>query len=129
MRPTIRLLAGLALVPVLAACSGGGAAASATPPAGTDLTVSAQVSAFSVDTITIPTGRPFTVFFRNLDGMPHNIAIYTDGSASRAVFVGDTITDAAVAYKVPPLEPGTYYFRCDVHPGMQGTVDVPSGSS
>jgi plastocyanin len=25
---------------------------------------------------------------------------------------------------VPPLDPGSYYFQCDVHPNMNGTVTV-----
>jgi plastocyanin len=29
-----------------------------------------------------------------------------------------------VTYSVNPLPAGTYYFHCDVHPGMNGTFKV-----
>jgi plastocyanin len=55
----------------------------------------------------------------------HNIAIYTDSSLGTNLFPGEIVTGpAAVDYRIPPLEPGTYYFHCDVHPTMQGSVAV-----
>ncbi len=115
---------GIALVVILAACSGGGSAASASPPAEADLTVNAEGNAFGPSVITLTAGDATTVFFRNLDDQPHNIAIYTDEGATESLFVGDTITNAAVTYEIPALEPGEYFFRCDVHPDMTGTVVV-----
>jgi plastocyanin len=29
-----------------------------------------------------------------------------------------------VMYDVPALDPGTYFFRCDVHPQMNGTLEA-----
>jgi plastocyanin len=118
------LLVGALLTLVLAACSGGGTAASASAPPEADLTVSAENNEFDPPTITLTAGEATTVFFRNLDAMPHNIAIYTDDSAAESLFVGETITDDAVTYEIPALEPGKYFFRCDVHPDMVGTVIV-----
>lgn len=121
----LRTLTPLALVVVLAACTGGTrAAASATPPTQADLRVDAADMAFDTTEITLVAGETTQLFFRNLDGQPHNIAIYTDDSATQPLFVGETITDAAVLYEIPALEGGTYYFRCDVHPDMGGTVVV-----
>jgi plastocyanin len=118
-------LIGAILAIALAACSsGGGSAASATPPPEADLTVESVDMAFDTDTITLTAGEATTLFYRNLDGAPHNIAIYTDEGASEELFVGETITDDAVTYEIPALEPGTYYFQCDVHPSMNGTVIV-----
>lgn len=117
-------LIGIVLVAILAACSGGGSAASPSPPVEADLTVNAEGNAFAPATITLTAGEPTTVFFRNLDGQPHNIAIYTDDTATESLFVGETITDATVTYEIPALEPGEYFFRCDVHPDMTGTVVV-----
>ena len=118
------LLAGVSIVAVLAACSGGGSAASASPPPKADLTVTSENMEFDQSTITLKAGETTTLFYRNLDGAPHNIAIYTDNSASEELFIGETITDDAVTYEIPALEPGGYFFRCDVHPNMTGTVVV-----
>jgi plastocyanin len=122
MNATRILLVGVVLAAVLAACSGGGSAASASAPADAEVTVVAQEGAFDTGTITVPAGAPFELFFQNLDGMPHNVAIYTDASASEPIFVGETITDAAVLYEVPAIEAGEYFFRCDLHPDMAGTL-------
>jgi plastocyanin len=120
-------LVGGILAVVVAACSSGGSAASASPPLEADLAVESADMAFDTDTITLTAGEPTTLFYRNLDGAPHNIALYTDDSASAELFVGETVTDAAVTYEIPALEPGTYFFRCDVHPDMNGTVIVEGG--
>jgi plastocyanin len=53
------------------------------------------------------------------------MAIYTDDSYSDALFTGEIVTGVATKeYKIPPLEPGTYPFRCEVHTTMTGTVTV-----
>ena len=120
------LVSGLVAV-LVTACSNGGSAASASAPPEADLVVESVDMAFDTDTITLTAGEPTTLFYRNLDGAPHNIAVYTDESASEELFVGETITDDAVTYEIPALEPGEYFFRCDVHPDMKGTVIVEEG--
>jgi len=72
-------------------------------------------------------GKPFTDEFENADaGIPHNVAIYTDPSATTSLFVGEMFPGPdGRTYQVPPLDPGTYFFRCDVHPTqMIGTFVV-----
>jgi plastocyanin len=115
------LLGAIALV--VAACSGsGGAAASVTPPPDAAASIDASNLKFSAAELAVPAGAPFKLFFRNLDGAPHNVAIYRDSSASETLFTGETITNAATTYEVPALPAGEYYFRCDVHTDMNGTV-------
>ena len=53
------------------------------------------------------------------------MAIYRDESLDEVLFRGDLVTGPAkVDYDVPALPAGTYYFQCDVHPSMNGTVTV-----
>lgn len=75
--------------------------------------------AFNSSTITVPAGANVTVNFDNQDTyIPHNLAVYTDSSASKAIFQGKQITGPAkTTYTfTAPTRPGTYFFRCDVHP-------------
>src|SRR5207247_3937142 len=52
-------------------------------------------------------------------------AIFTATCIGTNLFRGEIVTGpTAVDYRIPPLEPGTYYFHCDVHPTMSGTVVV-----
>jgi plastocyanin len=93
---------------------------------GTRITVAAQGLQFDTDRIELPAGAPSTIHFENNDpGIQHNIAIFTDSSLGTNLFRGEIVTGpAAVDYRIPPLEPGSYYFHCDVHPTMSGTVVV-----
>ena len=80
---------------------------------------------FSPDRLTVPANQPFAIAFSNEDdGVQHNVAIYVDDSAEESVFVGDLIEGPeTVTYDVPALL-GSYYFRCDVHPQMDGTLET-----
>jgi plastocyanin len=120
---TARLfVAGVALAALLAACGSDNDAGSSPTPADADATIAARQMAFETDTLTVPAGESFTLLFENLEAMPHNVAIYTDASRSEAIFVGDTISDTQIVYEIPALDAGEYYFVCDLHPDMNGTV-------
>jgi plastocyanin len=95
-------------------------------PDGAKLTVVAEATAFDTDCLAAPAGKPFTIVLDNKDaGVLHNVSIYTDASAGTTLFLGDLVTGPkTITYKVPALDAGTYYFRCDVHPQMSGTFVV-----
>ncbi len=98
-------------------------------PNGTDLQISAQNIQFDTDCLAAPAGKAFTVTFTNKDeGVPHNWEAFTDQSASQriggATDASDTITTGSVTYDVDALDAGQYYFHCDVHPTMSGTLVV-----
>ena len=56
------------------------------------------------------------------DGAPHNVAIYTDSTSASPISVGQIVTSAKADQVVPALKAGTYFFRCDVHHDMTGTI-------
>lgn len=87
--------------------------------------VSAANVAFSTDTLELEAKTESAIPFKNDDSAEHNIAIYEDDSAAEELFKGDVIPGGQeTTYQVPPLPKGEYYFQCDVHPGMNGTVTV-----
>ena len=97
---------------------GGGAPASAS--------ISAAALAFDTDALAFPADTPVALAFDNQDaGVPHNVSIYRDEAYTDPVIQGETVTGpTTVTYDVPPLAAATYYFKCDVHPAMAGTVGV-----
>jgi plastocyanin len=111
-------------VAVAAACSGSGASPTVAPSIDPDaLTISADGLTFSAATLTVPADEAFQIVFDNREGAPHNVAIYTDDSASQKVFVEEPFGGPrVVTYQVPALAAGSYFFRCDVHPDMKGTL-------
>lgn len=91
----------------------------------------AAVEGFDRDALSFPAGEPVELEFDNQDpGVPHNVGVYADEGFAEPVFVPDgTIAGPARAtYGIEPLEQGTYFFRCEVHPTtMTGTIDVAPG--
>ena len=89
-----------------------------------DLT--AKNMTFNTSRISVPAGATVIINFGNLEakgssqvtGVPHNFAVYENSDAKSKIFVGEIITGGQnITYKFPaPVKPGTYFFRCDVHP-------------
>lgn len=81
---------------------------------------------FVPDRLTATAGEPFRLAFVNDDeGVGHNVAIYTDDTAEGSLFVGDIVQGpTTTTYEVPAIDAGSYSFRCDVHPVMDGTLEV-----
>jgi plastocyanin len=110
---------------VFTACSSSSAGTNAGVDAGAaDVTVIARNMEFDQETITISAGSAWSLQLVNEDAAPHNVAIYADKSAGKSLFVGELISSTTTVYQVPALEPGTYLFRCDLHPEMNGTLEV-----
>lgn len=118
----------------------GGAAASnaikihvkAKPPAkAPPIVVTAANLAFSTTTIHLVAGSD-TITFKNEDTQPHNIDIFNGPSASSpSLFRGAVAGPGAQeTYNISNLQPGTYFFHCDIHPTlMTGTVVVSAAGS
>ena len=123
MKRILLALGLVALAAISAACSS--AAAQPIPAGPVDAngpTIVAKDMAFSPSTVEVKAGTNFTLHFDNQESAPHNVAIYTDSSASQKVSIGEIVTAAKKDQVVPALAAGTYFFRCDVHTNMTGTI-------
>ena len=126
MKRLATILALIALAAVVAACSGTSAAPTPAPSADPDaLRISSKDLAFSTDRLVAPAGKAFQIVYDNQESAPHNVAIYADQGYSQKVLVEEPFSGPKVVrYSVPALDPATYYFRCDLHTTMKGTIEV-----
>ena len=125
----------LALGLLLAACSSGGGEATESAAGGDTAggtvavengvdEVTAENLEFNAEVIEAPAGEDFTIRLVNDDTAPHNISVYSE-EGGEEIAKGDTAEGGAtVETVVPALEPGEYYFVCDIHPNMNGTLVV-----
>jgi plastocyanin len=84
--------------------------------------------AFDKDCLAAPADTAFEILFQNNEppGIPHNVHLYTDSSATESLGGAEGVQDTVdggqgTTYQVDPIEAGSYYFHCDVHPTMNGT--------
>lgn len=92
--------------------------------------VVAQNLEFDQGSIQLPAEGEVSILFINQDaGIPHNVAVYPEDDngepiLTAPVFVGATFNGVdQEVYTFPgPEQPGAYFYRCDVHPQMQGEV-------
>jgi plastocyanin len=126
MKRLATTLALVALAAVLAACSGTSAAPTPAPSVDPDaLQISSKDLKFSTDKLVAPAGEAFQIVYDNQESAPHNVAIYADQGHSQKVLVEEPFSGPkVVTYSVPALDAGTYYFRCDLHTNMTGTIEV-----
>jgi plastocyanin len=87
------------------------------------LDIVAKGIAWDTTCLVAPANEPFTINIDNQDaGIPHNLDRLTEQG-------GDSIAKTEVengpvqqTLDVDPLEVGEYFFLCDVHPNMAGTL-------
>ena len=86
---------------------------------------------YNTATVTVPAGALVTITFTNNDIVTHNFAVYESAAAANVIFRGEIIRPGTVDYRFnAPSQPGTYFFRCDVHPTfMIGDFIVTASSS
>jgi plastocyanin len=103
----------------------GASTVAALDPSGTPLlTVIAKGIAFDTERIAVPAGQPVQLRLDNEDaGVLHNIAVYRDDRASDLVVRGKLFDGPRERdYRFEAMPAGTYYFQCDLHPAMNGTL-------
>jgi len=124
-----RLFLALGLV-VLAAFTAACSSTSAQPPASAGPVdpnapvIVAQGNAFSPSSLDASADKAFSLTLDNKDSAPHNVAIYTDSGAATAISVGEIVSSTKATQQVPALAAGSYFFRCDVHKEMTGTINA-----
>lgn len=93
---------------------------------GDALEITAVDVQFDTDELTAPADTAFSITLRNDDPLVHNISIYEGDSAEgKLILEGqDAGANATVDESVEPLPKGSYYFQCDYHPAMSGTLAV-----
>lgn len=120
------------LVALLAACStpAGSADSSDDSGGGTVAVVDGVVEltaadlVFNASVIQAPAGEAFTIHFTNNDSAPHNVSVYTEEGGEQ-IATSDPINQGeTLEVEVPALDAGEYFFVCDIHPDMTGTVVV-----
>jgi plastocyanin len=113
--------------PAQSETNAGGEGTASVRRSGSAIAVGAQNIMFDIDVITLKAGAETEVHFENRDvsSVRHNVAVYTDESAVEAIFQGEIIPGGtSIDYEFEAPDKGEYFFRCDVHPGMNGTVVV-----
>jgi plastocyanin len=117
-----RRLAAVAIVALLVAACGGSASPPPSFPAGA-VVVHARNRTFDKSELQIPAATQFSLAFVNEDGDLHNIAIRTaaDGGGD-LLFRFDAVSSKTVVVTVGPVPKGNYFFLCEIHPTMHGTV-------
>jgi plastocyanin len=88
--------------------------------------VVAQDTSFNTKEIDLPADAPSTLTLENRDPFAHDLSIYMDETASgKPLFTFAPFPGPATkTFPVPAIPAGDYYFHCDIHPTMNGTVVV-----
>lgn len=143
LRPRSALAITAILVVGLAACGGSSPVASTAPVEespvvtpiapfdGLVIEMVAKGQVFSKTELDVPAGTPFRILLDNQDDRTaHGVAIGVGDTPATAreaqlVFKGQILHGPGLqAYDVSALAPGTYWFFCQPHASMNGTITV-----
>jgi plastocyanin len=97
-----------------------------TPTNGVVLEIAAENEfEFTEDELRAPAGEITIVFDNRDEGILHNIAIYPSQDDLATVLGSTELTEGPDVQELTiELEAGEYYYNCQVHPAMDGTLIV-----
>jgi plastocyanin len=105
-----------ALVLLLAACGGDSASGSATR-----VEITADNTQFDTERIVVAANSDVTVVLNNRQAIAHNFSVYRSSQATEVIHKGPLSSGpGSREEKFRSPAAGTYFFRCDVHPEMNG---------
>jgi plastocyanin len=104
---------GLSVLVGLAGCGGSSATSSSSSTAGQAATVTLKYIAFNPATVTISAGQSVGWVWDD-NQVAHNV----DFGSFRSQL------QTSGRFQHTFTSPGTYHYRCDIHPNMTGTVEV-----
>jgi len=96
-------------------------------PSGSSLTLVADQIAWDTNCLAVVAGKPFQITITNKDdGIDHNFAIWDSPKTKHRLYITPDFTGPTTkTFTGPALQPGKYYFQCDIHgPAMAGTFVV-----
>jgi plastocyanin len=105
----------------LLGCSGVRGQPSGTPA--TTVELAAKDLAYDKSELRIPADEPFAIAFENHDAVPHNVSIRGGSTPVTTEFITGP---AGRTYVFAALPAGRYTFVCDLHPAMQGVLEMTS---
>ena len=83
--------------------------------------ISADALQFSTAELSVPANEAFKLKFDNKEAQPHNVWI-TDASGGTVFKKPFFSGPKTVSWDVPAIAPGSYVFKCEVHPNMAGAI-------
>lgn len=80
---------------------------------------------FDAGRIEAPANQAFTIVLTNAEAVPHNLSVYVE-EGGEEIAKGEIINEGQTdEIEVPALEPGEYFFVCDLHTAeMRGILVV-----
>ncbi len=109
-----------------AAPDGGGTSPAASGAAGDVVKVTAKDFAFDPADVDAPANNEVTFQLTNSDSATHTLTVYEDDAYTKKVSGASVQVSGGKEgeFNVTFPKTGEFYFRCDIHPQMQGEIKV-----